>query len=107
MACSSYIEGGEIFFWAWRAIIGKFVRDFSLIASPLHKLSQKDVRFKWTQACQEAFTALKSKLTSAPVLAYPDFSLEFIVDADASGEGSGAVLSQVVEGKEHPNCICQ
>ena len=80
----------------------KFVRDFSLIASPLHKLSQKDVRFKWTQACQEAFTALKSKLTSAPVLAYPDFSLEFIVNADASGEGSGAVLSQIVEGKEHP-----
>lgn len=78
----------------------RFIQNFSVIASPLHKMTQKDVRFKWTSACQEAFESLKRFLISAPVLAYPDFSLEFILDTDASGEGSGAVLSQLVDGRE-------
>lgn len=78
----------------------KFIRDFSVIASPLHKLSQKDERFKWTSTCEEAFLKLKVALTSAPVLGYPDFSRDFILDTDASGEGSGAVLSQLVDGQE-------
>ena len=79
----------------------KFIQDFSVIASPLHRLTQQDVRFKWTSACEEAFLKLKSALTSSPVLVFPDFSLEFIVDTDACGEGCGAVLSQLVDGKEH------
>ncbi|KRY03877.1 hypothetical protein T12_3403, partial [Trichinella patagoniensis] len=43
---------------------------------------------------QSAFDTLKYHLTSAPVLAYPDFHRQFIVDVDASGDGLGAVLSQ-------------
>ena len=79
----------------------RFIRDFATIAKPLHKLTEKTAKFQWTQQCQEAFEELRRKLTSAPVLAFPDYSRPFTLDTDASGTGLGAVLSQVDEdGKE-------
>ena len=48
----------------------------------------------WTRECEEAFTELKSKLTSAPLLGYPDFTRPFILEIDASFSGLGTVLSQ-------------
>ncbi|KAJ8351906.1 hypothetical protein SKAU_G00233820 [Synaphobranchus kaupii] len=56
--------------------------------------------FEWTNDCEEAFATLKERLTSAPVLGYPDYSLPFILQTDASGEGLGAVLAQVQDGVE-------
>ena len=50
--------------------------------------------YQWTAECMEAFTQLKKVLTQAPVLAYPHFEEDFLLETDASGEGSGAVLSQ-------------
>ena len=49
---------------------------------------------KWNQDCTLAFQRLKEKLTSAPVLAHPDFTKPFVVETDASFRGMGAVLSQ-------------
>jgi hypothetical protein len=40
-----------------------FVRDFSTIAAPLHGLTKNKVPFRWGPAQQQAFDALKSKLT--------------------------------------------
>ena len=58
--------------------------------------------FKWTEQWQHALDLLKHKLTSAPVLAHPDYSLPFILDTDASDVGIGAVLSQRhPDGKEY------
>ena len=48
----------------------------------------------WGQAQQESFDYLKQLLTSAPVLAFPDFNQDFILETDASGRGLGAVLAQ-------------
>ena len=78
------------------------LRDFAKMAKPLHSLTQKNASFKWTEKCQEAFVKLKEHLSQSPVLIYPDSSSEFILDTDASHLAIGAVLSQMVDGKEHP-----
>jgi hypothetical protein len=56
----------------------------------------------WTEAQENAFQHLKSKLISRPILQYPDFSKEFILTTDASNSGLGAVLSQGPVGKDLP-----
>jgi len=45
---------------------------------------------------------LKSKLSNTPVLAFPDFKVQFILTTDALTVGLGVVLSQVQEGIERP-----
>ncbi len=79
----------------------KFVKGFANIARPLHQLVEKQTRFIWTPECQEAFQTLKTAMTSAPILAYPDTESRFILDTDASGNAVGAVLSQIKDGSEH------
>ena len=55
----------------------RFISSFSKIAHPLHTLTHKGAKFKWTQSCNDAFLTLKQKLTEAPVLAYPSFNEPF------------------------------
>lgn len=43
---------------------------------------------------QQAFLALKSALTSPPLLALPSFSKQFVIETDAGDIGIGAVLQQ-------------
>ena len=71
----------------------RYVRNFAQIARPLHKLTEKDRPFSWTEECTTAFNELKRLLTSSPILAYPIPGLEYILDSDASGEALGSVLS--------------
>ena len=79
----------------------RFVPDYSTVAQPLVRLLGKDCKFKWTDACQDAFKALRALLIKAPVLAFPKEDLPYIVDTDASDYGIGGVLSQCIEGTEH------
>jgi len=58
------------------------------------------VTWQWTPTKQRAFECLKSRLLEAPILAYPDPNLEYILDTDASDQNVGAVLSQVQESRE-------
>ena len=77
-----------------------FVPNYADIAAPLHSASQKGERFRWTAECEEAFRNIKRKLMNAPILAFPQLDVPFILDTDASDSGLGAVLSQVQDGKE-------
>ena len=66
------------------------------------KLDSAQPVFVWVSEHQQAFDALKLALTAAPLLGYPNFNREFILETDASLRGLGAVLSQVDEdGKVH------
>lgn len=78
----------------------KFIKDFSTIARPMHKLMEHHTPFVWDEDCDRAFQCLKQKLIEAPVLAYPRDDTDFVLDTDASYCGIGAVLSQVQDGKE-------
>ncbi|KAA3480323.1 DNA/RNA polymerases superfamily protein [Gossypium australe] len=49
-----------------------FVKGFSMIAAPMTKLLQKDVKFEWSNRCQKSFNQLKTLLTEAPVLVQPE-----------------------------------
>uniref|UniRef100_A0A9J7YG95 Gypsy retrotransposon integrase-like protein 1 n=1 Tax=Cyprinus carpio carpio TaxID=630221 RepID=A0A9J7YG95_CYPCA len=92
----------------------RFVEGFAKVAAPLHGLvarltnpkrrrcSEQDFADAWSIQCQQSFEELKQRLSVAPVLAYADFSLPFVLEVDASYGGLGAVLSQEQGGKVRP-----
>ena len=80
----------------------KFIPRFAKVAEALHHLTRKDVEFLWTPVCQQAFDALKERITTAHFLSYHSFDQYryFILETDASIQ---AVLSQEQsDGKIHP-----
>src|SRR6266516_3438865 len=72
----------------------RFVKDFSVIAAPLHALSKKNAPFVWGPLQSTAFAELKSLLMHAPILALPNFNKTFEIHCDASGNGIGGILMQ-------------
>ncbi|GJT17891.1 putative reverse transcriptase domain-containing protein [Tanacetum coccineum] len=72
----------------------RFIEGFSKIAKPMTKLTQKKVKFEWGDKQETAFQLLKQKLCSAPILALPEGSKDFIIYCDASIKGLGVVLMQ-------------
>ena len=58
------------------------------------RLTKKDVKFVWDDACEQAFQELKTRLTSAPILTIPDSNQVYEVYTDASHQGLGCVLMQ-------------
>ncbi|MEL6462700.1 MAG: RNase H-like domain-containing protein, partial [Cyanobacteria bacterium J06621_15] len=72
----------------------RYIKDYARIAAPLTDLLKKDVKFEWKNEQESAFRKLKSALTTAPVLAFPDFSKQFYLVTDASKRGIGSALMQ-------------
>ena len=78
----------------------QYIPDIATIAKLLTRLTSGDRPWVWIVEEQTAFQRLKDGLVSAPVLGYPDPTLPYILNTDASAVGVGAVLSQVQDGKE-------
>nr|GFC03997.1 hypothetical protein [Tanacetum cinerariifolium] len=72
----------------------RVIEGFSKVAKPMTKNTQKKVKFEWGDKQEAAFQLLKQKMCSAPILALPEGSEDFIVYCDASNKGLGAVLVQ-------------
>nr|GEU60785.1 putative reverse transcriptase domain-containing protein [Tanacetum cinerariifolium] len=72
----------------------RFIEGFLKIAKPMTKFTQKKVKFEWGDKQKAAFQLSKQKLCSAPILALPEGSEDFIVYCDVSNKGLGAVLMQ-------------
>ena len=70
----------------------RFVKDFAMIAKPLHKTTRKDKKWSWGERQQKAFEELKKRFTTEPVLVTPDLDKEMRVEADASDFATGGVL---------------
>jgi hypothetical protein len=78
----------------------RFIMDFATMAAPLHDLTQHDkikTSEHWNESCTTAFEAIKTAMTSAPVLTLPDITKPFVVYTDASEIAIGAVLLQQEE----------
>nr|GEW93299.1 putative reverse transcriptase domain-containing protein [Tanacetum cinerariifolium] len=72
----------------------RFIEGFYLISKPLIKLTQKNKKYEWGKEEEESFQTLKKKLYSAPILAFPKGTKDFVVYCDASPKGYGVVLVQ-------------
>ncbi|GJZ65894.1 putative reverse transcriptase domain-containing protein [Tanacetum coccineum] len=72
----------------------RFIKEFLKIAKSMTKLTQKGIMFDWGEKEENAFQLIKQKLCSAPILALPEGSEDFVVYCDASHKVLGAVLMQ-------------
>src|SRR4051794_28100135 len=61
---------------------------------PLTELLKKNQKFVWTNECDESFTQLKARLTSATFLTLSDIHKGFDIYCDASRRGLDSVLMQ-------------
>lgn len=98
----------------------RFIKDYSKIVKPLTNLTagypsqrkgskvatsgryfhaKEPFAERWSQECQEAFTTIIDKLTSAPVLGFADSKLSYTLHTDASTTGLGAALYQLQDGQ--------
>nr|GEY21480.1 putative reverse transcriptase domain-containing protein [Tanacetum cinerariifolium] len=65
----------------------RFIEGISKIAKSMMKLTQKGIKFDWGEKEENAFQLIKQKLCSAPILALPEGSKDFVVYCDASHKG--------------------
>src|SRR5882672_742675 len=71
-----------------------FILGFAAIAKPIIELTKKGTPFEWTEERRQALETLIQKVTTAPVLAYPDLERPFEMEVDASAYAVGAILFQ-------------
>ena len=75
----------------------RFVKGFSMTATPITRLLQKKVKFEWSEKCQMSFDKLKVFLTEDPVLTQRTYDKEYLIFSYVSLNRLGCVLMQ--EGK--------
>ncbi|KAH0602478.1 uncharacterized protein H6S33_008817 [Morchella sextelata] len=81
-------------FLGFASFYRRFIRGFLELASPLTRLTRKDISFECISEAQTVFNALKEAFTTAPILTHFDPEKEITVETDASDYISAGVLSQ-------------
>jgi hypothetical protein len=71
-----------------------FIEGFSKLSRPLTALTKMNAIYVWTDECEKSFQELKKRLITAPMLALPTRSSNFVVYSDTSKKGLGCVLMQ-------------
>ncbi len=80
-----------------RSILGlgnyykRFIKSYCVITAPLQELLKKSTHFRWDDEQEDDVVKLKEALCKAPVLAYPNPDVPYIMDTDASNLAIGAV----------------
>ena len=80
-----------------------FIKGFAQIVQPLNEhlagegASQKSEQVSLSEKALKAFEVLKKACMQSPVLAFTDYTKDFLLETDASKDGLGAVLSQKQE----------
>ena len=75
----------------------QFVKDFAMIAKPLHEMTRKDKKWNWGKRQQKVFEELKKRFMMEPVLVILDLDREMRVEADVSDFATRGVLSMKYE----------
>ena len=71
-------------------------------SEPMEKLLKRDVKFKWTEECQQSLDILKEIMVTTPILVFPDWKFPFHVHVDASSIALGIVLARPRGLLDHP-----
>ena len=81
----------------------KFITGYVEVITPMEKLLNKDVKFQWTEQCQEILDVPKNKMVTTPILNLPNWKKEFHVHVDVSSIALHIVLAQPDNGSiNHP-----
>ena len=75
--------------WSFLGLVGyyrRFVDEFSNIAAPMTALTRKNVKFEWTDACEQSFQELKKQIVTEPILTILEGENGFFIYYDASGQ---------------------
>jgi hypothetical protein len=76
-------------------LLQEFCEGIFIVGGTTHQYHQTGA-FIWTDESQKAFDHMKEVMGTCPVLALLNFTLPFILECDASGEGIRALLMQGV-----------
>jgi len=76
----------------------QIIKDFAMIARPLHNMVKKDQKWKWTEKQEKVFKKLKKRFIKKPVLAALDLDKKMRIEVDTLDYAMGEVLS--MEGED-------
>ncbi len=80
----------------------RFIKNYSMKADPLTRLTKKDTPFQWTEKEQHSFDKLKGTFTSADVLRHYNPDHLIVLETDASDFAIAGILSHEIDGILYP-----
>lgn len=80
----------------------RFIPNFARVMVPLYELTKKDAKWEWNDRHEEARNNIVQQLSTAPTLTLFQENSPIELFTDASSLGYGAVLTQIIDGRQHP-----